>query len=66
MVRDMIKEGMEQEELRPMELEIATYSFLSSIRWLFSWYIEQGQSINPVELEKQITDFILKGMQNYN
>ncbi|MBX2874331.1 MAG: TetR/AcrR family transcriptional regulator [Saprospiraceae bacterium] len=66
MVRSTIQHGMEQQELRPMQLEIATYSFLSSIRWLFSWYIEQDENINPIELEKQIADFILKGMQNFD
>lgn len=64
MVRDIINQGMEIQELRIMDLEVATYSFLSSIRWLFSWYIEQGHSVNPIELEKQMADFILKGMQN--
>ncbi|NRB46866.1 MAG: TetR/AcrR family transcriptional regulator [Saprospiraceae bacterium] len=64
MVRDIIGQGMEVQELRTMDLEVATYSFLSSIRWLFSWYIEQGSAVNPVELEKQMSDFILKGMQN--
>lgn len=64
MVRDIIAQGMELQELRTMDLEVATYSFLSSIRWLFSWYIEQGKAVNPIELEKQMSDFILKGMQN--
>ncbi len=65
MVRHIIEQGIERQELRPMELEVATYSFLSSIRWLFSWYIEQREKLNPVELEKQIADFILKGMQHF-
>lgn len=64
MVRSIIQEGMDSCELRSMDLEVATYSFLSSIRWLFSWYIAQNDAVNPVELEKQMADFILKGMQN--
>lgn len=66
MVRNIIAQGMSEQELRPMELEIATYSFLSAIRWLFSWYIKQGEKLNPIELEKQIADFILKGMQYFD
>jgi len=63
MVQGIIKKGMEVGQLRKMNLEIATYSFLSAIRWLFSWYIIQTERPNPVELEKQLSDFILKGMQ---
>lgn len=65
MVQGIIKKGMELGQLRKMDLEIATYSFLSSIRWLFSWYINQTERPNPVELEKQLSDFILKGMQDF-
>ena len=65
MVRGIIEKGMEVGQLRKMDLEIATYSFLSAIRWLFSWYINQTEQPNPVELEKQLSDFILKGMQDF-
>lgn len=64
MVSRIIQEGMAAKELREMDGEIATYSFLSSVRWLFSWYIKQEGKVNPIELEKQLTDFVLKGMQN--
>lgn len=62
--RNVIKAGMDVGELRPMDLEIATFSILSSIRWLFSWYTPEKANINPIELEKQMIDFILKGIQS--
>lgn len=66
MVRQIIQKGIETGSLRPMDLEIATYSILSSIRWLFSWYIAHAEDQNPIELEKQLVDFILKGMQDHS
>lgn len=66
MVRMIIKEGIETKVLRNMDLEIATFSILSSIRWLFSWYTTQEQNINPIELEKQMIDFVLKGVAVWN
>ncbi len=60
--RGIIKAGIESGDLRRMDLEVATFSVLSSIRWLFSWYTPEKSSVNPIELEKQMTDFILHGV----
>ncbi|MEM6802634.1 MAG: TetR/AcrR family transcriptional regulator [Bacteroidota bacterium] len=63
MLREIIDEGIKCGELRPMNLDLAMEAILSSIRWLFTWYSrESGQSPNPVELEKQMADFILFGV----
>lgn len=63
MLREIIAEGIACGELRPMNLELAMEAILSSIRWLFTWYSrESGQSPNPIELEKQMVDFILHGV----
>jgi len=45
-----------------MNVEIATYLFFSSLRWLFNILMEEGNEYNPIELEKQLTDFIFYGM----
>lgn len=62
-VRGMVKEGIDIGALRKMDPEIATFSILSAIRWLFSWYTSKQPAINPIELEKQIIDFVLKGVE---
>ena len=63
MLREIIAEGIDCGELRPMNLDLALEAILSSIRWLFTWYSrESGQAPNPIELEKQMTDFILHGV----
>ena len=60
--RSIIAAGIQSGELREMDLEVATYSVLSSIRWLFSWYTPEKKQVNPVEMEKQMVDFILHGL----
>jgi len=62
-VRRVVKEGIKSKQLRSMDLEIATHAILSSVRWLYNWYLEHSDSVNPIELEKQLTDFIFKGME---
>ncbi|MEM7372577.1 MAG: TetR/AcrR family transcriptional regulator [Bacteroidota bacterium] len=58
----IIAAGIEQKELRPMELELATHTILSAIRWLFSWYTPEKAHLNPFDIEKQMIDFVLKGI----
>ncbi|MDF1867026.1 MAG: TetR family transcriptional regulator [Saprospiraceae bacterium] len=62
-VRSIIKEGINSGVLRDMDLEIATFAMLSSIRWLHDKYTDPAKTVNPIELEKQISDFILEGMR---
>lgn len=64
MLRSIISEGMEVRQFRQANLEIALQAILSSIRWMFTWYASEAQVPNPVELEKQMTDFVLSGMHN--
>lgn len=61
--RGIVEAGIREGHFRDMDAEIATFSILSSIRWLFNWYIQQKVQVNPIELEKQLTEFILKGIQ---
>lgn len=61
-IRDVIAKGIEEGQFRPMDIEIATYSFLSSLRWIYDKYTDGESKINPFELEKQISDFVFTGM----
>ena len=60
-VKLLIKEGMDTGEFRTLDLDMATSLLLSSVRWLYDKYTQNTQSINPIELEKQISDFVLMG-----
>ncbi len=63
--REIVRAGIEQGELRSMDEEVATYSILSSVRWLFSWYTSEQKPINPIELERQLVAFVLGGVQSH-
>ena len=61
-VNSIIEDGINQGSLRPMDSEFATFMFFSSMRWLFSMITNEEKKINPIEIEKQLTDFIFKGI----
>lgn len=58
----IIEKGIEEGEFRDMNVEIATYLFFSSLCWLFNIVVKDDKKQNPIELEKQLTDFIFCGM----
>jgi len=61
-VRSIIEEGMAQGEFRILQPDIATHLVLSSTRWLFNYFTSPGGSINPHELERQISVFVETGI----
>jgi AcrR family transcriptional regulator len=61
-VNEMIKAGISTGELREMDDKFATFMVMSSMRWLFSLVTKQDTALNPIEIEKQMTDFIFKGI----
>lgn len=61
-VRVIIKEGIESGEFRQFDMDIITHAVLSSVRWIYYWYTDHTEEANPVELEKQLTEFILGGV----
>ncbi|SFW69179.1 TetR/AcrR family transcriptional regulator [Cellulophaga fucicola] len=61
-VNTIIEDGINQGDLRKMDSEFATFMFFSSMRWLFSMITNEEVKVNPVEIEKQLTDFIFKGI----
>lgn len=62
-ISQIILTGMDEGSIRKMDVKLAVNAFLSSIRWLFSWYSIDRSSVNPFELEKQMTDFVLGGIK---
>jgi len=63
-VGSIISQGIEEGQFRPMNVEIATFLVFSSLRWIFNVIINQedGKKMNAIELEKQITDYIFRGI----
>jgi len=53
---------MEANVFKEMDVDIATAVILSSIRWFYDKYTQKGTSLNPIELERQIVDFVFHGV----
>lgn len=62
-VRSVIKEGIKRDEFQAFDLDVITHAVLSSVRWVYYWYIDKRENVNPYELEKQLSDFILNGIK---
>lgn len=61
-VRIIISEGIDSGEFRAFDMDIITHAVLSSVRWIYYWYTDHSEEINPVELEKQLTEFVFWGV----
>ncbi|MEP3373659.1 MAG: TetR/AcrR family transcriptional regulator [Maribacter dokdonensis] len=63
-IASILEDGVEKGEFRPMNIEIATNSIVSSLRWSYNKYVDNSNTrINPIELEKQFMDFIFNGVK---
>ena len=62
-VAKIIKDGMETGQIRAMNLEITTQTILSTLRWQYIWFAKYGNNrVNPIEMEKNIGEVILRGI----
>lgn len=61
-VKKLIKHGIKDGSIRKVNVDIATYSLLSSVRWLFDKVAAGDLKVNRVEVEKQLLDFVLCGL----
>jgi AcrR family transcriptional regulator len=64
-VTELIDKAIKLGQLRPMDSEFATLMIFSSMRGLFNLSAE-NENINPIEIEKQLNDFIFLGIENKN
>lgn len=63
-VESIVQLGIKEQLFRNTHTDIITDMILSTLRWLYDKYTsENGVKVNSVELEKEITDFILKGVK---
>jgi len=60
-IRKIIQAGIKEKQFAKVDLEIAVFSILSTLRWLYSWYHQQT-NINPVELEQKMIHCLLDGV----
>ncbi len=61
-VQRVIQEGMDAGEMKALDPVLATNMVLSAMRWLFDSFADQKSDWNPVEVERQINEFVVSGL----
>ena len=61
-VEEVIREGIKQGQFRSLDVETTTLIVLSTVRWLYDKYTDTKNEMNPIEVERQITEFIFEGI----
>ncbi len=58
----IIQEGVAAGTFKSADIEFTVNCILSSIRWLYNWYAPNKTDANPIEIERQMIDFIFNGI----
>lgn len=60
--KNIISNCIDDGYFEEVNIDIALYSILSSLRWLYSWY-GKHRNISPIELEKQMIHCLIIGLR---
>lgn len=60
--KTILEEGRQQGQLRNFNTDIALFSILSTLRWLYSWY-SKNRSYEPEALAQEMIDTLLGGIK---
>ena len=60
--KSIIRQGMEDGHLENTDIDIALFSILSTLRWLYSW-VSRHKEISPEMLEKEMKRTLLEGVK---
>lgn len=61
-IQKIIAEGIRVGDFEKVDTEIAMFSILSTLRWLYTWYSNK-KKVNPVELEQQMIHCLIGGLR---
>ena len=61
--KSILKQAIDDGHLKKVNVEIATFSILSTLRLLFSWY-SKNKEINPLALENELVTNLIGGLKN--
>jgi AcrR family transcriptional regulator len=59
--REIIREGIESGDFRPMDESVAAFALLGVQNWLITWYRDDGR-LDPIQLADQFAALFLHGM----
>lgn len=60
--KTIIEDGKKEKEFQDVDTDLAMFSILSTLRWLYSWY-SRNKSSNPEELKEQMVRCLLDGLK---
>ncbi len=63
--KHIIRDSIQQGYIENVNEEVALFSILSTLHWLYSWY-DRHRDISPIELEKQLIQSLLTGLSKKN
>ena len=58
----IVSAGIAQGQFRVLDVELTTQTILASLRWLHNKCLDSDSMGNPIEMEKQLLDFIFDGI----
>ncbi len=58
----LLRAGIKEKVFKQVDIKVATAVILSSIRWLYDAFAKSKNTMNPVELERQIVALIFGGV----
>lgn len=59
--RNILIEAFKNDRKEPVNVDLALFSILSTLRWLYTWVLKKPE-INPIELEKEMIENLLSGI----
>lgn len=60
--KKIIEACIEEGDIAEVQVDIAIFSVLSSLHWLYSWYSKNKDKIGAVELENQMVKCLIEGL----
>ncbi|NND76815.1 MAG: TetR/AcrR family transcriptional regulator [Flavobacteriales bacterium] len=61
-LRKIIKSCIKEGEIKQVNVELAMFSILSTLRWLYSWY-SKNKNMNPIALEQEMIKNLIEGIR---
>jgi len=60
--RKILKQCMKEGYIKEVNLELALFSILSTLRWTYSWYSKQ-KDLSPLDLEADLYQCLIEGLK---
>ena len=60
--RSILKQAIDDGELIHIDVDIAVFSILTTLKWFYSWY-DKHSDLNPFDLEKYLIQCLLDGLR---